>query len=115
MALFLVAYKQHTHIAGSDQTRSPNTQTRTTPYVFSTTRHLRSAAVNVQVELLALGPLTNIALAVKLDRSFASKVKHLTIMGGCDKVMLYVDCCIFCIFSTKSNTIGGHAILSIII
>jgi inosine-uridine nucleoside N-ribohydrolase len=38
------------------------------------------------VEVLALGPLTNIALAVKLDKSFASKVKHLTIMGGCDKV-----------------------------
>ena len=37
-----------------------------------------------EIELLAIGPLTNIATAVALDREFASKVKHLWIMGGCD-------------------------------
>lgn len=35
-----------------------------------------------EVSILALGPLTNIALAVKRDSSFASKVKRLVILGG---------------------------------
>lgn len=35
-----------------------------------------------EVTILALGPLTNIALAVKKDRSFASKVKRIVILGG---------------------------------
>lgn len=35
-----------------------------------------------EVTILALGPLTNIALAVKKDRSFASKVKSIVILGG---------------------------------
>ncbi|KAM7464259.1 hypothetical protein LguiA_032380 [Lonicera macranthoides] len=32
--------------------------------------------------ILALGPLTNLALAVKSDSSFASKVKRIVILGG---------------------------------
>lgn len=35
-----------------------------------------------EVTILALGPLTNIALAVKKDRSFASNVKRIVILGG---------------------------------
>lgn len=35
-----------------------------------------------EVTILTLGPLTNIALAVKKDRSFASKVKRIVILGG---------------------------------
>ncbi|KAI7978895.1 Uridine nucleosidase 1 [Camellia lanceoleosa] len=35
-----------------------------------------------QVSILALGPLTNLALAVKKDSSFASKVKRVVIIGG---------------------------------
>ncbi|KAI7997747.1 Uridine nucleosidase 1 [Camellia lanceoleosa] len=35
-----------------------------------------------QVSILALGPLTNLALAVKKDSSFASKVKRVVILGG---------------------------------
>ncbi|KAJ8350383.1 hypothetical protein SKAU_G00255130 [Synaphobranchus kaupii] len=35
-----------------------------------------------QVSLVALGPLTNLALAVKLDPSFPQKLKKLFIMGG---------------------------------
>ncbi|XP_041862824.1 inosine-uridine preferring nucleoside hydrolase [Melanotaenia boesemani] len=35
-----------------------------------------------QVSLVALGPLTNLALAVKLDPSFPEKLKDLYIMGG---------------------------------
>jgi inosine-uridine nucleoside N-ribohydrolase len=35
-----------------------------------------------QVTILALGPLTNIALAMRMDRSFAQNVKQLVIMGG---------------------------------
>ena len=35
-----------------------------------------------QIEILAIGPLTNIALAIQKNSSFASSVKRLTIMGG---------------------------------
>ncbi|KAI3884852.1 hypothetical protein MKX03_011707 [Papaver bracteatum] len=35
-----------------------------------------------EVSILALGPLTNLALAVKSDASFASKVKRIVVLGG---------------------------------
>lgn len=35
-----------------------------------------------EVSILALGPLTNLALAIKRDSSFASNVKRLVILGG---------------------------------
>lgn len=35
-----------------------------------------------EVSILALGPLTNLALAIKRDSSFASKVKRVVILGG---------------------------------
>ncbi|XP_021764759.1 uridine nucleosidase 1-like [Chenopodium quinoa] len=35
-----------------------------------------------EVYVLALGPLTNLALAIKSDSSFASKVKRIVILGG---------------------------------
>lgn len=35
-----------------------------------------------EVTILALGPLTNIALAMRMDRDFARHVKQLVIMGG---------------------------------
>ncbi|KAL1313873.1 hypothetical protein HN51_040640 [Arachis hypogaea] len=35
-----------------------------------------------EVTILALGPLTNLALAIKRDSSFASKVKRIVILGG---------------------------------
>lgn len=35
-----------------------------------------------KLNLMAIGPLTNLALACRLDPTFASKVKTLTIMGG---------------------------------
>ncbi|CAJ1886232.1 unnamed protein product [Sphenostylis stenocarpa] len=35
-----------------------------------------------EVSVLALGPLTNVALAIKRDSSFASKVKRIVILGG---------------------------------
>ncbi|KAH9621833.1 hypothetical protein KSS87_013919 [Heliosperma pusillum] len=35
-----------------------------------------------EVTVLALGPLTNIALAIKRDSSFASKVKKIVVLGG---------------------------------
>lgn len=37
-----------------------------------------------QIDIVAIGPLTNIATAVLLDRDFASKVRQLWVMGGCD-------------------------------
>ncbi|KAF7818771.1 uridine nucleosidase 1 [Senna tora] len=35
-----------------------------------------------EISVLALGPLTNLALAIKRDSSFASKVKRVVILGG---------------------------------
>ncbi|KAJ6992822.1 uridine nucleosidase 1 isoform X1 [Populus alba x Populus x berolinensis] len=35
-----------------------------------------------EVSILALGPLTNLALAIKRDSSFASKVKRIVVLGG---------------------------------
>jgi purine nucleosidase len=35
-----------------------------------------------QIHLLAVGPLTNVALAMRRDPSFARNLAHLTIMGG---------------------------------
>ncbi|KAK4776118.1 hypothetical protein SAY87_024079 [Trapa incisa] len=35
-----------------------------------------------EVSVLALGPLTNVALAIKRDSTFASKVKKLIVLGG---------------------------------
>ncbi|KAJ0262150.1 Uridine nucleosidase 1 [Hirschfeldia incana] len=35
-----------------------------------------------EVTILALGPLTNLAIAIKRDSSFASKVKKIVILGG---------------------------------
>jgi len=35
-----------------------------------------------EIEILAAGPLTNVALAVRLDAGFAARVKTLVIMGG---------------------------------
>jgi purine nucleosidase len=37
-----------------------------------------------EIEILAIGPLTNIATALVRDRDLPSKVKRLWIMGGCD-------------------------------
>ncbi|WCJ34336.1 Pyrimidine-specific ribonucleoside hydrolase RihA [Euphorbia peplus] len=35
-----------------------------------------------EVSILALGPLTNVAMAIKRDSSFASKVKRIVVLGG---------------------------------
>ncbi|CAN5463602.1 nucleoside hydrolase [soil metagenome] len=37
-----------------------------------------------EIDIVAIGPLTNIATAIMLDRDFASKVRQLWVMGGCD-------------------------------
>lgn len=41
-----------------------------------------SDAISPQVSLVALGPLTNLAMAVRLDPGFPQKLKDLFIMGG---------------------------------
>jgi len=35
-----------------------------------------------ELEIFAIGPLTNIATAIKRDPDFAGRIKHLTLMGG---------------------------------
>jgi purine nucleosidase len=37
-----------------------------------------------EIDIVAIGPLTNIATAIMLDHEFAGKVRQLWIMGGCD-------------------------------
>lgn len=37
-----------------------------------------------EIDIVAIGPLTNVATALLLDREFAGKVRELWIMGGCD-------------------------------
>lgn len=41
-----------------------------------------AAAGGLGFELIALGPLTNIALAAKLDPLFPGRVTRMTVMGG---------------------------------
>ena len=36
------------------------------------------------IDLIAIGPLTNVALALAMDRELPSKIRELWIMGGCD-------------------------------
>ena len=42
----------------------------------------QSAIFSGEVTIVALGPLTNIALAMKLNRNFETNIKELVIMGG---------------------------------
>lgn len=37
-----------------------------------------------EIDIVAIGPLTNIALAIGLDRDLPHKVRELWVMGGCD-------------------------------
>ena len=37
-----------------------------------------------EIDIVAIGPLTNIATAIILDREFTAKVRQLWVMGGCD-------------------------------
>jgi inosine-uridine nucleoside N-ribohydrolase len=39
-------------------------------------------SVTGAVTLLCLGPLTNVALAIRMDPSFCKNVKEMLIMGG---------------------------------
>ena len=54
------------------------------------TEHAAHALVRIindnpgDIDLVAIGPLTNLALALGIDRDLPSKVRELWIMGGCD-------------------------------
>lgn len=60
----------------------------TTQTEFVTTGNAPNVIVNMvnrfpnEITILALGPLSNIARAIEIDASFASKVERLIIMGG---------------------------------
>ena len=70
-----------------------------------------------QITLVATAPLTNLALAVKLDPSFPSKLKGVFIMGGnteCEFFLSYTHlnltlagdlmvCPILCAFSSRKH------------
>lgn len=70
-----------------------NEPSRTPPGGFATTKTLESvSAIDFlvktvmkqpgQVTILAIGPLTNIAMAMRMEARFAANVKQLVIMGG---------------------------------
>lgn len=40
-----------------------------------------------QIDIVAIGPLTNLATAIALDREFPSKVRQLWVMGGCENTV----------------------------
>lgn len=50
--------------------------------VFLVEHFARAGAAGDDVALVAVGPLTNVALALKLDPQFSKNVKRLVIMGG---------------------------------
>jgi len=37
-----------------------------------------------EIDIIAIGPLTNVALALAMDRDLPTKIRELWIMGGCD-------------------------------
>jgi purine nucleosidase len=65
---------------GDANLAAPITQLETLHAALAIIEHAN--ACDGQLEILALGPLTNIALALALDPSLPSKVKRLVIMGG---------------------------------
>ncbi len=52
---------------------------------------LRLFGAEPGLELVAVGPMTNVALALQRDASFAGRVKQLTIMGGHIREIAYGD------------------------
>lgn len=54
----------------------------------------------LQVSLVALGPLTNLAVAIRVDPCFSQKLKDLYIMGGnmegSTMISLYTECSLLC-------------------
>ena len=50
-----------------------------------------------ELELICLGPLTNVALAIRSDASFGRKLKHCYVMGG--NYEGTKTCVIFSVFS----------------
>lgn len=60
------------------------------PHQKAETDHAAQALVRIinehsgDIDVIAIGPLTNLALALAIDRDLPSKVRELWIMGGCD-------------------------------
>ncbi len=65
---------------GDANLTAPITQVESTHAALAIIEHAN--ACGGELEILALGPLTNIALALALDPSLPGKVKRLVIMGG---------------------------------
>ncbi|XP_021916269.1 probable uridine nucleosidase 1 [Zootermopsis nevadensis] len=71
-----------------------------------------------EVTLLCLGPLTNVALAVRMDPTFLTKLKHLVVLGGSTEGVgnikpgiefnFYVDPEAAFIVFNSSDTSTGH-------
>jgi hypothetical protein len=55
------------------------------------------------VDLVCLGPLTNVAIAVKLDSTFLSRLNSLTIMG---KILAAQLCCRFFLSRIRRRNYG---------
>lgn len=46
-----------------------------------------------EIDLVALGPLTNIALAIKMDPNFVSNIRSIYVMGGCHSAKGNISYC----------------------
>lgn len=48
-----------------------------------------------EVKLVAMAPLTNLAVALRMDSGFGTRLKSLVIMGGNMQGMFLVETCAF--------------------
>ena len=86
-SLLDITYKNAQHVHGSDGLGDvPDPDPPSLDLVQS--EHAIHAMLRMtkerpgQVTMLAIGPLTNLALAIRLDPGFTGRLKKLVIMGG---------------------------------
>ncbi|KAF8403256.1 hypothetical protein HHK36_011357 [Tetracentron sinense] len=66
-----------------------------------------------EVSILALGPLTNLALAIRRDPSFASKVKRIVILGGAFLTLGNINPAAEANLQVAKEEIGSSSVLQI--
>ena len=66
---------------------APKHQPEDEPAVLALIRMVKEAEQGGDFTLVAIGPLTNLALAVRLMPDFAARVPRLVVMGGAYKAM----------------------------
>jgi inosine-uridine nucleoside N-ribohydrolase len=75
-------------ITGTDVARRPDGSAASSPQGPSTTKHAADLLVELAAEhagelvVIAIGPMTNLALAIERDPDFATNVRELVLMAG---------------------------------